>query len=94
LSGEVNNTNELTPVTEPPPPPPRPLPLTLDSPDSEQVAKHSKISQREKELYDWLSSLGLIKYFTLFFREEVSGHDCTACIDASILSSGSMSCRC
>lgn len=71
LSGEMNNTNEVTPVTEPPPPPPRPLPLTLDSPDSEQSHKHTQSSLREKELYDWLSALGLIKYFTLFFREEL-----------------------
>jgi len=71
LSGEINNTNEMTPVNEPPPPPPRPLPLTLDSPDSEQRSHHSQISQREQELYAWLSALGLIKYFTLFFREEL-----------------------
>lgn len=67
----MNNTNEVAPVTEPPPPPPRPLPLTLDSPDSEQSHKHTVSTQREKELYEWLSGQGLIKYFTLFFREEL-----------------------
>lgn len=61
----------MTPVTEPPPPPPRPLPLTRDSTASAQSDKYTQSSVREKELYAWLSALGLLKYFTLFFREEL-----------------------